>query len=209
MAEVWRVAIEMHRPSDNQDLASILHYTSDEGVGVGAPTPVDVATDVWAHIGTTFRAALRNDVTVDQVKVTQELAPDDPSPPPQGVFAVNAVGTLSLGDAKLPIWYTAKIAKKTGAAVRSGHGWLLMPLSANSAHLTAERIDLTTAYFTALTNLCGTLDDQFSVGTVIVHNYKPVVYSRTRRARGDADYWFNITSCVFSPRPAMLRSRAD
>ena len=82
-------------------------------------------------------------------------------------------------------------------------------MQASSSLTGSETIDPSSAYYIAMQAFAGDLETEHTIGTVVEHSMRFVVYSHTRRARGDSQYWFRVTSAVPRARPTWLRSRTS
>ena len=55
--------------------------------------------------------------------------------------------------------------------------------------------------------LAAKLDDSFDLGSIIITHVNPVVYSRTRRLRGESTWTFKVTSATANHQVRWLKSR--
>lgn len=202
----WRCAIRS--TLYGRTIINTLHVKADP-VGVsGDRGASDLADDVWAWVGTAYKAVLADEGTVNDLTVVEELDPASTAVPDSYVKSVAAAGTLSTPN-NLPVELTMHLQSKTGAAVRGAHGGLFLPPPLSSTFLTGDGLQFnnTSAYWTAAGTLASTLlsgHDWSGVGT---GHESYVIYSRTRRARSEPTYAFDVTSIVRNPLPTWLRSR--
>lgn len=208
MAKVWRCSYE----------SVLLGTTFVNTFHVVARTPAltadagadEVRDTLHAALTTKYRACLKTAYTLNSLTVREELAPGDTSIPAESVQTIGLAGTLGGGDTLLPLSMVQLVTFRTNAAVRSGHGRMFMPSSRASADLDANALWLATnPYWTNVTAFCNELKTHHDMGILGADGtLAQVVYSRTRRARGDADYYFDVTAFVQRNKPHWLRSRA-
>jgi hypothetical protein len=141
--------------------------------------------------------------------VREELAPGDSSIPAESVASINLAGTRAPGDTKLPTGLCQLATIRTNAAVRSGHGRLWMPPAVDGASLAATHTFVAAGtYQLANKAFLDELQLHHDMGLLGVDGHlDTVIYSRTRRARGDADYFFDMTAYILRAEPHWLRSR--
>jgi hypothetical protein len=99
-----------------------------------------------------------------------------------------------------------KISVKSNAAVRGGHGWMLGPANTNATYLSSTQ-KWEGSLWTDIQALAALLDDDITWGTLPEHRLEPVVYSETRRRRGDDNWFFDVASITASQIPTWLRRR--
>jgi hypothetical protein len=202
-----RVSIEgVHNPTGVQ-FVTVLHYNESDPPIEGTADRAAVAENVWNHIDTAYANVLRADCTVQMITGREELPRSSTDIPESGSFPVDVDGTLSVAADDLPIWYTAKLVKRTAAAIRSGHGWILMPLTADGTTLSGGLIPTTSGYWTDLQSFGDALEETVTWGTLPSHSVEPVVYSGRRHNRGEEPFMFQITAVDPRRQPSMLRSR--
>jgi hypothetical protein len=68
--------------------------------------------------------------------------------------------------------------------------------------------DFTSGGFSSLNTLTAKILDPFDTGGTFPADMNPVVYSRTRRARGFDPFTFKLTNVVPSDEPRWLRRRS-
>jgi hypothetical protein len=59
----------------------------------------------------------------------------------------------------------------------------------------------------ALNAFCALLDDQLELGTLIITDLNPVVYSKTRHQRSEDPFTFRVTGATPNAKVHWLRSR--
>ena len=180
-----------------------LHYQTDVPLGGDEPDPSDVASAIWTHIGTAFRACFSSGVTVHTFVCAEEVLP--PSIGVAGSTSVELGGTAGASGDAIPQGITPIINLHTNARSRSARGWMHLPPPPGSANINTNTF--TSTHLTRMTTLCALLDDVLDLGTVFVTHVNPVVYSRTRHANGLEPYTFQVKSATANPTPHWLRSR--
>jgi len=211
VSEVYRVALRSTL-NDGTSVVNTGHIKVENiNAGVNDPSPATVGDDLWGKIGTKYRAMFTTQATVHDLHLLEELAPDDHSIPRFYIKSLEVAGTRSPPTAVLQASLTAMIRLNTNAPVRGAKGrmWAPPPLGSGDV-ISGGKWDLTgvwgaavTAFGTewAVTSPHGTgLDEYHTV---------PVVYSRTRRRRGEPFYYFGITSAAVDPLQRWLDSRAS
>jgi hypothetical protein len=171
-----------------------------------------VADAIAAAYTTELRAVLAAAWTVVAVVVTEVLDPDSTAVPAQGSHSVNLAGTQTSAGDQLPPPSCPLLTFYTNAAVRSGHGRIFLPSSGPASNLDGSGNYDTSAtfYVTTLPALRTKLlaDVHVTDGVLVDQDLSLVVYSRTRHARGDDDFYFDVTSIAQHPQLHWLRSRA-
>jgi hypothetical protein len=94
-------------------------------------------------------------------------------------------------------------------AIRGGKGRMFMPPAYYSAAAASNGTWLSSnSYWTTMvTFLTELLSTHHSGTTDLGHNLVPVLYSRTRRARGETNYAFDLTGYRLRTKQHFLRSR--
>lgn len=208
MSKPWRVTFNGVHESTGVQIVNVIHFATDEEPLAGNASAQDVADKVDDVFSTLWREMATTEVRLQTIIAREELAPGDTSVPEEAAATVDALGIRSAGSSSLPLAFCGLINCHTDAAVRSGHGWIFCPPMQKADDLTgAETIDPASIYWNTMVNFGTAVKNTHQIGTVVVHDLHAVVYSHTRRARGDAQYWFDIKSAVPRPRPTWLRSR--
>jgi len=203
VARTYRATIRCH---DTVTLALIeptLHYQTDVAPAGSEPDPNDVASGIWGVIGTAFRAASPTVCMVDALDVVEEVIPPDVAV--GGTFAVNALGTLATANQFLSRGTCLGVNIHTATRSRSARGFVHLAGCLSSSYAGGQTLG--GAYLTAAQAFAALLDNSFDLGVVLPTHVNPVVYSRTRRARGESPYTFQVTSATVSPVVRYLRSR--
>lgn len=210
MSRILRVTF--HWSGLGQNGATSFHYRQRPDAPLDI-LQVDVDTALTAlgdNLKTPFKNMLATDFTLNEITgVTEEALPS--AIPFTGAYPVNLSGTRSHTDDRLPLGLSALVAIRTHAAVRGGSGRFWAPPPIGSIALGGGHTwDHTQAYWLNVKAFCDALmrtisaGDWFSLGGT---RLDLVVYSRTRRLRGDAVYAFDASSYAIRDEPHWLRSR--
>lgn len=183
-----------------------LHYQTDVPPAGSEPAPADILTAIDGHLRTAFRACLQNGYTVDSAELREEVDLSTGDVPSAASLVVNQLGTLTGGSNILPDATTGIIKLKTDAALRSGRGYMAIPGPRNASFL-ADGQNFGSSWTSLLNTFAALLDDSMDLGTVLITHLNPVVYSRTRRARGLTPYTFQVVEGIVNPRVRWRRSR--
>jgi hypothetical protein len=194
-----------------------IHYQTDLGALSGEPAAARVLEELEQHYSTSgtslnvWTSAMRADCVITKTRVREEVAPGSGDIPAQAENVQSKPGLISAvaGD-KLPIEVCVWIKLTSDVASRSSRGGLHLPpqldptqLDSNGrwqASWLAGNLDVIEAA------IVDTLDDVFpeEVGNA---SLIPVIYSKTRRARGQSPFTFQITHAVSQDRVRWLRRR--
>jgi len=208
---VWRCSYNSTHSSGVQYVNTFHVVVRDDPVSLLSPTADAVRDALHSALTTKYRNCLPSDVTVNKLVVREELTPGSTAVPAESSQTIGLAGTLALSGDRLPIPLCALITLYTNAAVRSGHGRMFLPNPGQAANLqTTSLWDTgTTWYGTNVPAFTAELKAHHSVSVVGNPDSTAalVVYSRTRRARADADWYFDVTSIVQRTAPHWLRSR--
>jgi hypothetical protein len=209
MATVWRCSFDSIR--SGVSVVNTFHVVARPNSGSDDPSADTVRDALDSALTTKYRAVLPTDATLLDLTVREELAPGDHGIPRESVKTIGSAGTRTAADTNLPPSMTLLATVRTNAAVRSGHGRLFLPLPTEQAALTGGAIWRTTNAFwlNSITFMNELLTQHhWTVLGLTAGNLDLVVYSRTRRERGDANYYFDATAYVLRPAPHWLRSRS-
>jgi hypothetical protein len=180
-----------------------LHYQTDVPAGGDEPDPSDVASAVWSHLGSAFKACFSSHTTVTSVAALEEVLPPDIGV--AGTHTVGEAGTLAGSGDSTPDAMTVLVNLHTNTRSRSARGWLHMPPPRWADRLSVSGWDGT--MMTAIGAFAALLDDQLELGTLIITDLNPVVYSKTRRQREEDPFTFRVTSATGRTAAHWLRSR--
>jgi hypothetical protein len=158
---------------------------------------------------TKYKAMVASFDTVNALTVREELAPGSSAIPGEAVATIGAVGTRSASDQYLSPGLCALATLDSSAAIRGGKGRMFMPPAYYSAAAASNGTWLSSnSYWTTMvTFLTELLSTHHSGTTDLGHNLVPVLYSRTRRARGETNYAFDLTGYRLRTKQHFLRSR--
>lgn len=180
-----------------------LHYKTDVPAGGDEPDPNDVAQGAWATIHSALVAASPNDVHFSEVSARQMVLPPE----------IGAAGSYTPPDAaggitpdeQVPLAVVPVINLHSNVASRSGRGWFHLASPRKSTYITQSQ--WTTTYLTLLQAVADAATESFELGSVIITNCVPVVYSRTRHVRAEDPFAFDVVSATVQPQCRWLRSR--
>jgi hypothetical protein len=170
---------------------------------------VGVRDALHTALTTKYRAMVASFDMVDALTVREELAPGSTAIPQEAVQTISALGTRSAPEQFLSQGLCALATLDSNAAIRGGKGRMFLPPAYYSGAASSGGTWLSSnAYWTnAVTFLNELLTTHHSGAATLGHNLVPVLYSRTRRARGDSSYWFELTGYRLRTRQHFLRSR--
>lgn len=209
MARAWRCSYESTRLGVT--LVNTFHVVGRPTLPADDPSASTIRDVLHTALTTKYRAVASTDTTVNTLTVREELDPASTGIPEEAVQTIGLAGTRTVADTNLPPSMTLLATIRTNAAVRSGHGRVFLLPPVEQAALTGSALWRTTnAYWINSVTFMAELiqDHTFTVLGVPAGSIDPVVYSRTRRERGDANYYFDVTAYVLRPNPHWLRSRA-
>ena len=202
MANIYRATFKCI--TDNGALVEpSLHYQTDVPLGGDEPDPSDIAAGIWGHLGSAFKACFSSHTTVQVLLVGQEVLPPDIGI--AGSHDVNEVGTLSGSGDSFPDGCCPLVNLHTNVRSRSARGWLHLP-PPRWADNVSNNV-WSGSVVTAITAFRALLDDEIDLGSLIITQLNPVVYSRTRRQREETPYTFRVQSATLNPSVHWLRSR--
>lgn len=211
MANVWRCAYNTDHSSGVR-VVNTFHVVARRDFGsIADASAASVRDALHAALTTKYKALFITDYTLQSLVVREELAPGDTSVPDEASQTIGSVGTLGGSGDKFPVPVCLLVTLYTNAAIRSGHGRLFLPNPGYASALDASGLwdtggvwwpTTTTAFLDELKTV-HSADDGAS-GT---NSLSLVVYSRTRRARAAAEYYFDVQSYTKRRQPHWLRSR--
>jgi hypothetical protein len=202
MARTYRATVKAHY-GNGILIEPSLHYQTDLSFIGDEPDPSDVAGGIWTLIGTAFLACCHSTIHVDELIVAEEVLKPDLGA--AGSHIVNQDGTFSSGSSTIPHALAAVVNLHTATRSKSARGWCMMPSPLVAAALATDL--WTGTYLTALQTLAALLDNSFDMGTIDITHVNPVVYSGTRRKRGEEPWTFRVTSSTVNPQTRWLKSR--
>lgn len=206
MSKVWRW--EYHLELNGARSVMGGHVQTDlPSTVVDEPSAPTIASVVLAELQTDFRPVVHAAQTIVELSVRSEVLPESGDIAEVGSISINSLGTRVAVDQFVAPEICAVIRLRTAAATRSGRGWMFAPAALNNAtQSTGGDWSAANAYWTSLQTFAAHLDNTMSTGGAFPVDVKPVVYSRTRRRRGQS-YTFNVTSVNVDKHVHFLRSR--
>lgn len=209
--DIVRFSIESFG-SGGVQYVNTFHYRleGDTGFATNEPTIADVCDKVWGKLGTAYRNCLYGDRTVRAVVGRTEVETWNGEVAAAGESSVGLEGLLSGGDGRIYRAQSMIIATKSDVASRSARGWIMVPGSVNSVDMDgAGNWKAGGTYTSAVEALAALMNDdiQHTVLAVNVWHLQPIIYSRTRRKRGQTPYYFALKSATAKRDPRWLRRR--
>lgn len=209
MAQVYRCSWNSDTDTGVR-IVNVFHVVSrPQGIENNAESAAAVRDALIAALKTKYKATLQTDCILQSLVVREELAPDDTSVPDEASATIAEAGTQVPSGDRLP-WGCCLLATLyTNAAVRSGHGRQFLSPGISASALTASKTwdTASTAWTNAGTYLAELIAGHSTGTEPTGHDLSCVIYSRTRRARGDAQYYFDVVSYTRRQQPHWLRSR--
>jgi hypothetical protein len=195
-----------------RDIANVFHVKADPILLADERSADDVADDVWSWLGTAYKAVLATEGTVLTVTVVEDVLDPVVTLPATAQKVVNEAGTLSTPN-NLPVELTMHMKFTTGVPLRGAVGGMFLPPPLASTFLSSDGLSFLTsgAYWTAAGTLASTLlsGHDWNATTTPAGHESLIVYSRTRRQRGETNYFFDVNAAVRNPLPTWLRSRVS
>ena len=184
-----------------------LHYQTDVNLLEDEPAPDDVASDLAGKLASPFRAMSRTELTLDSIVVREEVL--KPAIGDVGAFNVAGAGTGLSGSITAPHALVPVFDLHTKTHSRSARGWMMGPGPGASLFSGAngDNWDASAGLVIAFQNFAALLDDTVAFGGIGTGHYNPVVYSRTRHARGNTPYTFKVTLATLNPQVRWLKRR--
>lgn len=203
MSRIYRVTLKGHH-SDGTLIEPSLHYLTDVPTTGDEPDPSDVAAGAWSLLGTAYKNTLHSSCIVDDVIVSEQVLA-----PAIGVTGIHHVGEVGTGfgtTANLPQALVPLVSIHTNVASKSARGHIFLGCPLNVASVDAGKWSSTNnmPFYNAFAAL---LDNAFHLGTILITDCNPVIYSRTRHRRGETPHFFPVTSATARQNPTWLRSR--
>jgi len=217
VATVYRFALEGVNLIDSSEWVCGMHYQTDVAALEDEPGPSTVLDAILDHFSssghnlTDWTNVMTTSSKITRAYVRSEPAPGGQEVPVTAQEALNLPGTFgALSGNALPSEMCVWIAFGSAAATRSGRGGTHTPGPYGTGQIDAtSKWNFTGTFGSNLNTLAGKIHDQ--IGNVFegTGDLNPVVYSRTRRARGFTPYTFRIETAIVSPDPRWLRRRHD
>jgi hypothetical protein len=198
--------------ADGTTIVNTGHFKVENiNTGINDPSPATVGDDLWSKIGAKYRALLGTNAVVHSMTILEELAPDDTSIPRLYIKSLELAGTRTPPATVLQAAMCVMAKYNTNAPVRGAIGKMFLPPILSSADLiSGGKVDLTLTFGVACIAFANEWATTSPHGTGLdEYHTVPVVYSRTRRRRGEPFYYFGITSATVSPLERWLDRRAS
>ena len=164
-----------------------------------------MAEGVWGKVGLAFLNVLPTRVRCIGLLARAEEIPGSGIIPVEAFRSVSSAGLLAVAEADLPRELVAIVNIHTGVGSRSARGYITLCGPYGEGYMTGKSWAGT--YATAGHAFADLLEDSFQLGQANPSTVNPVVYSRTRRIRGQSPFTFRVTGATFNTKPHWLRSR--
>lgn len=218
MAKIYRYTVEVRHGTRGEMCLSGQHVQTDVAVGDTEISASSLLQELDEHFSTSgrllqlWRNVLDPASVLVRTHVREEVDPAGSDVPDAAEFIHNLVGLQNaLPVDVMPPPVCVYFTLKTGVAKRYARGGTHSPPMAYPAALDgAGTMDTANATFwpnyTALAaKLADHLEDTF--GTTGNSDINKVIYSRTRRTRGQSPFTFKVTSCTPQVQLRWLRRR--
>lgn len=206
---IYRLAIESHE--SGVAIATVLHVKADPLAPLADPNFSSLIGECDSWLSSAYRAMLSDEGTLDTLTLTETRASSDDSVPPQAVHVDGGAGTRS-ASGFVPTEVCAWVHARTNAAVRSGHGGFFGTPTVDSTVFsdTGGTIQTPTQYYIRLAAFTALLLAGHGIGLGGIDGHLSyVIYSQTRRDRGDAEWYFDVAGATIDRHMHFLRSRRD
>lgn len=204
---IWKSTWRSHF-SDGTLISNSLHWVTQPPALTDDASADQVKDKVQSELTALYLACLCDDVTHDELVVSQIL-PHDSTDVPDGAVHVDGTssGDLSSGDTELPKGLCLNLALQTGVPRRWARGYMSLPCPLNSTYLDGSGQWDGDFLFAALA-LAGHMDDDYDFGGATPISMIPVVYSRVRELEVGIDLaWAQVQGGVVRQTPSWRRSR--
>lgn len=192
MAKVYRYSVTAF-DRGVQCVANI-HYQTDVGIGGAEPSPETVLTQLDQHYSSSgtnmskWLSLLQNGAQLTESRVYEEVEDPDATPPTGAVHTYALGGTQGpLGGDANPVELCAMISLTTDKLGRSFRGGFhSFPLPSTALLSSTGQLDTSALAYVNYTNILAAAIDQLEdvFGGAGTGDINPVIYSKTRRARG-------------------------
>lgn len=201
MSLLVRAAVASHDAS--QHYITVLHYTTEDG----SISVADCAANFAGAITDGLRATLTTGGLLDSVTVVEILPHGDLTPPNEATQVLNLAGTYGPGGFTLPQAICGLVDLHSSVAGRGTHGWSYGFPALDDGQLDSGQKAFVSSglYWEALQDHAEGCAADIIVGSSHV---TPVVFSRARWLREEANYFFGITAAVPSAKVRWLRKRS-
>lgn len=181
-----RVAFEAQNITTGLLITNVLHVEVD--TLSSPPNWTSIAGDIYTWLGQLWLNGLATEDQFVQLVVTDENYPG--STFGQGVHVVGLPGTRAPTDGRLNRAICAVVSWKTATAKRYARGHTFMwPVQSSTECSANGQLNSTGAYASALGAFASAYVAGHTAGST---SYTPIIYSRTRQARGQTPFTFPV-----------------
>lgn len=209
MSKVFRVAFEAVGWKGAQIVQTHHVVSRPHGAAIGDPSADEVRDAMDTALTAKYRDCLTTLDSLTGLMITEEVPPGSGDVPAQSFKSLSGAGTRAASSQHLSPGLTIMSSVKSNAAVRGGRGRAWGPPCYDEGQTAADGKWLTSGSYWTKWNLymdAMTADHDIG-GPIDYQRLSAIVYSRTRRARGEANYYFDITGYSTRPEQHFLRSR--
>lgn len=211
MAKQWRCSYHSTTVYGT-DVVNTFHVVARPDTGVLTDASADGVRDTLnTALTTKYKALIGTAGQLLSLVVREEVDPTGGAVPAESSLTINAAGTLTQSSQHLSQGLCILASIYTNAAVRSGHGRLFLPPPIDETFTAGGGTWSSTgaAWVNAKAFMDELMNTHHNGGAGTGWDLVPIVYSRTRRARGDANYYFDVKSYTMRSRQHFLRSRVQ
>jgi len=215
MSKVWRFELTSTDDHHDEECLTHVHYQTDVPVLGSEPSADTVLNVILNHYSSSghnmikFVNAMWNQSGLSKARVVEEVSPTSDDIPEQSEEALALVGTLGAPGSDLvppamSVWHKFTTATPS----RSSRGGTHVPpyQSASALGTTGEWATSGTPWTAQLALAAAILDAMEDVFQT-TGDVNPVIYSRTRRARGQSPFVFALTGVSPSSKVRWVRRR--
>lgn len=214
MATVWRFELEALNLKTLQSQLSTAHVQTDVTIGEDEPSGADVLDIILDHFSTTghdlvdITTALYSSCRLTEARVREELHPTSSDIASVSTEALSLPGlNVDSGDVT-PDGLCPWIFFHTPFASRSARGGTHLPGPFNANILdTLGRWDTTGGWWGSVSACANAFADHMENTLAASGDLNWVVYSRTRRGRGQSPWTFKLDDAGVRIQPRWLRRR--
>lgn len=215
MSKVYRIEFVCTNLRSAQEELTTAHVQTDVPIAGTEPGAAAVLSIVADHFSTTghdmvnFRSGMYSSARLDRIRAREETDPNDTGAVGEvAEETINLAGTQTSSGDVTPDGLCVWCAFRSAAAIRSGRGGTHFPGPVDADRLDSNGLwDTGTAFWTATLALAAKFADDMEDTFQTTGDVLWVIYSRTRRARGDSPYVFGVTDAVPTAHPRWLRRR--
>jgi hypothetical protein len=162
-----------------------------------------------AALTSKFRDVLTTLDGLTGLSIVEEVVPHSGDIPEASFKTLTGAGTRVASSQHLSPGLCILAKVRSNAAVRGGLGRAWMPPALDEGQAAGGGTWLTTgSYWTkSIAYMDARTADHDGPGVVDFFRLSAIIYSRTRRARGESNYYFDVTGYSMHPEQRFLRSR--